>query len=133
MPTEAMVYLTALIPTPVRTPKLRTSHQRKAPTRPAAPVPEEKYLFQSRHKLTLFYVTTNRVQCVTLCSIHTQHFVQRYVVDHMSLTVGGTSIHRDLWSSSDQYRRIDLLLQGTETRRLVPEANDATPMPNSLA
>lgn len=34
--------LTAEIPTPILTPKLRTSHQMKAPTSPAAPVPEAK-------------------------------------------------------------------------------------------
>lgn len=33
-------------PTPVRTPKFRTIHQRKAPTSPAAPVPEAKYLVE---------------------------------------------------------------------------------------
>jgi len=32
------------MPTPMRTPRERTSHQRKAPTRPAAPVPDAKYL-----------------------------------------------------------------------------------------
>ncbi len=31
-------------PTPTRTPKPRISHQRNAPTSPAAPVPEAKYL-----------------------------------------------------------------------------------------
>lgn len=35
---------TAEIPTPILTPRPRTSHQRKAPTSPAAPVPEAKYL-----------------------------------------------------------------------------------------
>jgi hypothetical protein len=34
------------IPTPMRTPRERTSHQRKAPTRPAAPVPDAKYLWK---------------------------------------------------------------------------------------
>jgi hypothetical protein len=32
------------MPTPMRTPRERTSHHRKAPTRPAAPVPDAKYL-----------------------------------------------------------------------------------------
>lgn len=31
-------------PTPVRTPRPRISHHKKAPTRPAPPVPEAKYL-----------------------------------------------------------------------------------------
>ena len=38
------------IPTPVRTPRPRTSHQSKAPTNPAAPVPEAKYLVSSKGK-----------------------------------------------------------------------------------
>ena len=34
-------------PTPTRTPKLRSSHQSNAPTSPAAPVPDAKYLDSS--------------------------------------------------------------------------------------
>lgn len=36
--------LTEDMPTPIRTPRERTIHQNPAPTRPAAPVPEAKYL-----------------------------------------------------------------------------------------
>ena len=35
-------------PTPTRTPNPLTSHHRNAPTRPAAPVPEAKYLNRNR-------------------------------------------------------------------------------------
>jgi hypothetical protein len=56
--------LTALIPTPVRTPNPRTSHQRKAPTRPAAPVPEAKYL--SRHGVNLFHFYHSGIRRVRL-------------------------------------------------------------------
>lgn len=36
------------IPTPVRTPRFLTSHHKNAPTSPAAPVPDAKYLVDRR-------------------------------------------------------------------------------------
>ena len=76
------------MPTPVRTPKLLISHHTKAPTSPAAPVPDAKYL---RRIIDITVIQRNSYSL-------TRHCGRRQKVEYKLLTVAEMSALRGLKS-----------------------------------